>query len=284
MIQEILPENSTYKAVYCDIVHRCNMECANCYLPNRDLPDLHTEKVIEFIGRFKKSTEFRFIGGEPTLHKDLPRIIKETTKLGHRTTIATNGLRIANKDYLLELKDSGLKTVYLSMTGFDDDSIYEITDKLNCSDKKMNAFYNCLDLNLRLSVGIIVIKNLNEHIIDRVIDKFSKINYRTGTSIEFRNVGQVGRYMIDKNENYKFDELKSLIFNKFNFIPKSNHILEDNQYSYTFKFGKLRINITNWEGVDQGFNDTTNQTRGRLTPNYTVSPFLEHIKQNENGY
>ena len=54
MIQEILPENSTYKAVYCDIVHRCNMECANCYLPNRDLPDLHTEKVIEFISRFKK--------------------------------------------------------------------------------------------------------------------------------------------------------------------------------------------------------------------------------------
>jgi len=284
MTREILPENSNYKSVYCDIVHRCNMECSNCYLPNRDLPDLHTEKIIEFISRFKTTTEFRFIGGEPTLHKELPRIIKETTRLGHRSTIATNGLRIANKDYLQELKDCGLKTVYLSMTGFDDDTIYEITDKLKCSKKKMDAFYNCLYLNLRLSIGVIVIKNLNEHIIDKVKNAFGKINYRTGTSIEFRNVGQVGRYMTDKNENYNFDELKTLIFDKFNFVPKPQHILEDNQYSYTFKYGKLRINITNWEGVNEGFDDTTNEIRGRLTPNYTVAPFLEHIKENENGY
>ena len=89
------PEDSSYKAIYCDIVHRCNMECANCYLPFRDYADLNTDKVIDFIKRFKVKTEFRLIGGEPTLHKDLPKIIKEATSLGHRTTIATNGLRIS---------------------------------------------------------------------------------------------------------------------------------------------------------------------------------------------
>ena len=284
MTQEILPEQSKYKSVYCDIVHRCNMECANCYLPNRNLPDLNTDKVIDFISRFKNKTEFRFIGGEPTLHKDLPKIIEETNRLGHRSTIATNGLRIASKEYLQKLKDCGLKTVYLSMTGFDDDNIYEVTDNLKCATKKMKAFYNCLDLKLRLSIGVIIIKNYNEHVIDKIKNAFSKIDYRSGTSIEFRNVGQVGRYMKDKNENYNFEELKKLIFTKFNFIPQSSHILEDNQYSYTFKYGKLRINITNWEGVDQGFDDNTNERRGRLTPNYKVAPFLEHIKENENGY
>jgi molybdenum cofactor biosynthesis enzyme MoaA len=284
MIQEILPEHSNYKSVYCDIVHRCNMECANCYLPNRDLPDLDTNKVVDFIRRFKNITEFRFIGGEPTLHKDLDIIIREATKMGHRTTIATNGLKISNKTYLQKLKNSGLKTVYLSMTGFDEDSIYEITDKLKCAKKKMAAFYNCLDLKLRLSIGVIVIKDLNEHIIDKIKSVLEKTNCRAGTSVEFRNIGQVGRYMKDKNDNYKFDELKNLIFKKFEFTPKSTHVLENNQYSYAFKFNKFRINITNWEGVDQGFNDTTNSIRGRLTPNYTVAPFLEHIKQNENGY
>lgn len=284
MMKEILPEQSNYKSIYCDIVHRCNMECANCYLPNRHLADLDTNKVINFISQFKNKTEFRFIGGEPTLHKDLPILIKHATHLGHRTTIATNGLRIASKSYLQKLKDAGLKTVYLSMTGFDDDEIYEVTDLLKCANKKMSAFYNCIELNLRLSVGIIVIKNLNEHIIDKIVDTIKTTDYRTGTSIEFRNIGQVGRYMKGKDENYKFDELKNLIFKKLKFVPEQKHILENNQYSYTFKFNKLRINITNWEGVDSGFDDTTNQTRGRLTQNFKVAPFLEHIKENENGY
>ena len=94
------PENSPFKNIYCDIVHRCNMECANCYLPFRHYPDLPKEKVIDFIKRFTKPTEFRFIGGEPTLHKHLPEIIKVASDLGHRPTIATNGLRTANKKYL----------------------------------------------------------------------------------------------------------------------------------------------------------------------------------------
>ena len=47
------PENSPFKNIYCDIVHRCNMECANCYLPFRHYPDLPKEKVIDFISRFK---------------------------------------------------------------------------------------------------------------------------------------------------------------------------------------------------------------------------------------
>ena len=147
------PENSPYKNVYCDIVHRCNMECANCYLPFRHYPDLPKEKVIDFISRFKKSTEFRFIGGEPTLHKDLPEIIRVSADLGHRPTIATNGLRTANKKYLQKLKDAGLKTVYLSMTGFDDDNVYMITDKLKCAKKKMKTLENVVELNLRLSIN-----------------------------------------------------------------------------------------------------------------------------------
>ena len=53
---------------------------------------------------------------------------------------------------------------------------------------------------------------------------------------------------------------------------------------YSFKHNKYRINCTNWEGVDGGFDDKTNSIRGRLTQDYKVAPFLEHIKENEGGY
>tara|TARA_B100000378_G_scaffold230827_1_gene195867 strand:+ start:21 stop:860 length:840 start_codon:yes stop_codon:yes gene_type:complete len=274
------PENNPFKNVYCDIVHRCNMECANCYLPNRDLPDIPKILLIDFFQRVKKPTEFRFIGGEPTLHKDLPELIEVATNLGHRTTIATNGLRTSSLDYLTKLKNAGLKTVYLSMTGWDNDEIYKITDNMKCAKKKMNTLYNALKLRLRISVGTIIIKGMNEEVIDKIKDSMNTLDYKAGTSFEFRNVGQVGRYMIGKDENYSFDELKKLITSKFN----QGAILENNQYSFSYKYNKYRINITNWEGVDGGFDDNTNSVRGRLTPDFKISPFLEHIKENEGGY
>ena len=61
-------------------------------------------------------------------------------------------------------------------------------------------------------------------------------------------------------------------------------MLEFDGYSYYLQIGKIRINITDWKTVNEGFNEQTNSIRGRLTPNWTVAPFLEHIKENDGGY
>ena len=284
-MKEIKPEDSKYRIVYLDIVHRCNMECANCYLPNRDFADLETNKIIDFISRFKQSTEFRFIGGEPTLHKDLHLIIKQVNEMPirHRTTLVTNGLRLSSNDYVKRLKEAGLKTVYISMTGYDDDNVYKISDRLACANKKIVALENIIKNKLRLAIGCIVIRGLNEHVIDRIKNRLLQNDIRVGASVEFRNVGQVGRYMRgkDKSENYDYEELKNLVFDKFDV---QNNLLEFDGYSYYVQKGKIRINITDWKTVNEGFSEQTNSIRGRLTPNWTVAPFLEHIKENDGGY
>lgn len=272
--------NLKYRAVYCDIVHRCNMECANCYLPNRLYPDIDKEKMFSFIDKFDYPTEFRFIGGEPTLHPDLDKIIAYAVENGHRTSIATNGLKIASNAYLSLLKDAGLKTVYLSMTGFDEDSVYEITDLAKCAKGKMKALNNVIDLNLRLSIGCIIIKDLNEHLIEKIFDYLKERNVKSGTSIEYRNIGQVGRYMT--SDTYTFTELKNLVCEKLKI--ENIRTLEDNQYSYAIKHKGFRINLTNWNGVSDGFDEDTNSIRGRMTEQFDVVPFLQHIKDNEGGY
>lgn len=277
---EIFAKDNNFKAVYCDIVHRCNMECANCYLPNREYPDVDTNKLFNFIDQFVNPTEFRFIGGEPTLHKDLDKIIAYATSKNHRTSIATNGLKIASKKYLKTLRDAGLKTVYLSMTGFDDDDIYQITDLARCAKGKMKALNNTIDLNLRLSVGCIIHKNLNEHLILKIFNYLKNKNCKAGTSIEFRNIGHVGRYT--DNTSYSFNQLKDLVKEQLNTTELK--ILEDNQYSYAIVYKGYRINVTNWEGVEEGFNEQTNSVRGRMTEDFKVAPFLDHIKENEGGY
>jgi len=276
-----MTNNQKFKAVYCDIVHRCNMECANCYLPNRSYPDIEHEKVCNFIDKFDYPLEFRFIGGEPTLHKDLDKIISYASERNHRTSIATNGLRICNKKYLNELKESGLDTVYLSMTGFNDNNIYKVTDLLECSEKKMKALNNTIELGLRISVGCIIHKNLNEHLIAEIFNYLKEKDCKVGTSIEFRNIGQVGRYL--SAESYAFEDLKLLIKQELN-VSHIKRILEDNEYSYAFMHKGFRINITNWQGVKSGFNEETNSIRGRMTEEFEVEPFLDHIRENEGGF
>lgn len=280
--REVDPQTNNFDIVYCDVVHRCNMECANCYLPNRDIPDLDADKVIDFISKFQSPTEFRFIGGEPTLHKQLPEMIAAATEMKHRTTVVTNGLRLANKSYVKKLKDAGCKNIYLSMNGFDDDSVYETMDLMKCANKKMQALENILEERFRINIGCIVVKGLNEHVVDKIHNYLTSRRVRPNTSVDFRNVGQIGRYMRGKDENYSFEELQELVHNKFQ-IDELNIISKDDYSTYVRK-GLLRVGVTDWKSMDTGFNEKTNSLRGRLTQNWKVAPFLEHIRVNENGY
>jgi molybdenum cofactor biosynthesis enzyme MoaA len=281
---ELLPEESTFKIVYIDVVHRCNMECANCYLPNRDYEDVPLEKIKQFVDRFNYGVEFRLIGGEPTLHKDLDKIIKHinSSSLDHTVVLITNGLKIASYKYLKTLVNAGLKYIYLSMNGFDDDVIYEKIDNMACAKNKMMALKNCQREKLIISIGFIVVKNLNEHLIDLMKEYFK--SYRRVINFEFRNIGQVGRNSVDDTgiDNYSYSELENLILRKFDLT--NNNVIRTDQYSTLYRKKSYYVQLHNWTQLPNGFDKDTNERRGRMTENFLVAPFLEHIVENEGYY
>jgi molybdenum cofactor biosynthesis enzyme MoaA len=293
---EVDPENSEFKIVYVDIVHRCNMECSNCYLPNRSYKDIDFNRLIETISKFKKRTEFRLIGGEPTLHKDLPKIIKLVTSmpLKHRIVLVTNGLRLANEAYVKKLVDAGLKTVYLSMNGADDDGVYATMDNLRCAKKKVKAFQNCVDNKIKLAIGCILAKGVNEHVPNRLKELIQKNNYPV--ALEFRNVGQIGRYSLEKNQNYSRKEILEILEKVFNFNSDTedwkNSLIDDDSYSWHFPLEKAKaklckttaLRITDWSLMDEGYPAQDNLKRGRITENFKLAPFFDHLRENENGY
>ena len=55
-------------------------------------------------------------------------------------------------------------------------------------------------------------------------------------------------------------------------------------FSYETKAGEILIRLIDWRTNDEGVIDHDNPNRGRLTPNWTIAPFFEHVKQNEFGY
>lgn len=44
-VHSIPPEENTFETVMVDITHKCNMACANCYLPDRTPPDMDIKRL-----------------------------------------------------------------------------------------------------------------------------------------------------------------------------------------------------------------------------------------------
>ena len=110
---ELEPENNHFNDVCVDVTHRCNMKCKNCYVPNREIPDMDIDKLIDCLSKFPKRASIRIIGAEPTMRSDLPDIISRIKALGHRQILLTNGLRLARSGYVEKLKKAELTHVYL---------------------------------------------------------------------------------------------------------------------------------------------------------------------------
>jgi molybdenum cofactor biosynthesis enzyme MoaA len=286
---ELEPENNIFHSIIADVTHRCNMVCANCYIPNRDIPDMDINKLKECISKFPKRTEIRLIGAEPTLRKDLPEIIKMIRDTGNRPMLNTNGLRLANNDFAKKLSQSGLRSLSLSMNGADYDALYLKTDNMLCAKRKMKALTNCVKNHIFVNINCLIMKGVNEQAISRLIEIAKQFDVKM--VLRFRNIAQLGRYTLEKEENYSYDELIEIVSGITNVdsdeIKKSNNIdgyEEEHNVLFQVPNSKVWIKITDWCPNDSIIPDPNSKRRGRITEDFKVAPFFEHVKMNEFGY
>lgn len=309
---ELQPEDNTFSNIVVDLTHRCNMECANCYIPNRDIPDLDKERLYDFLERLPSRTYIRLIGAEPTMREDIFEIIARVKQIGHRPSLTTNGLKLAQESYVLKLKDAGLRLLLHSMNGADDDEAYQELDNGKWATVKTRALYNILKHRLPVNTGTIISRGINEHCIKRQIDVFVNtalelgINFDTTAPynritpvLRMKSVGLIGR---NQGNEYSLtmQELAQLASEQLE-IPYETIIgstatagvVKAGSYGeaetsllfpYQSAAGKIFIRFIDWSVNDDGVIDHDNPNRGRLTEDFTVAPFFEHVKLNEFGY
>ena len=289
---EQLPEENTFIEVVADVTHRCNMSCKNCYIPNRDIPDMDIERLIDCVSRFPKRTMVRIIGAEPTMRKDLPQLIRRVKSAGHKVCLLTYGLRLSSERYCRELKEHGLRHVYISMNGVDNDDWYEEIDELRCAQKKVNALRNARDMNFVIDIGCILVRGLNDTAPTEMI-RLLKENNVENCVIRFKNVGQIGRHM--KVENHSMDTLKELVASQFGItvdhidrystpIEKQSIVFPVNPDARLMYKSGIWIKLTNWDTGGEHAPLLNSKRRGRITQDFNVAPFFEHVKMNEGGY
>ena len=288
------PEKNTFYSIFVDITHRCNMECANCYVPNREIPDMDKEKFYEVLRRLPSKTEIRLIGGEPTVRTDLFEIIEKIKEYGHRSTMQTNGLMLARPGYARDLVNAGMRSIYISMNGADDNNVYEIMDGARCAERKLAAWRACVDAKMNVNIGCILQKGVNDHVPQRLFELAKEIGGHP--IMRFRNVGQIGRYSIEKEDNWTFDEVVDRIcgicevdsawaktFNTVNgYINESGSILFPLDESRRLK--TTWVKITDWSPVNSKLPGGNRNRRGRITQDFKIAPHWEHVVMNENGY
>lgn len=290
------PHKNTFKSVMVDLTHRCNMNCANCYIPNRDIPDMDVSKLRDCLAQLPFRTDIRLVGAEPTMRSDLPEIIDMIRSLGHRPNLLSNGLRLARETYVRELFDAGLRQVYISLNGADNDDWYEHIDNLRCAKKKIKALENVARVGMLVGTGTIIVRNVNEGAVKRAIDLVKQINPKNAL-MRFRNVGALGRF--DKNaerQNLSMPELENMVIEALGHpianIPRQSNgnIVHDANIRIfpvdpASVVGRgIWIKLTDWQIDENGLVDPNSTHRGRITPDFQIAPFFEHVKANEGGY
>lgn len=286
----IEPEKNPFNLLVADITHKCNMECANCYIPNRDIPDMNVEQLYKFLNKLPKRIIIRLIGAEPTMRSDLPDIIRNVKKSGHNVSLTTNGLKLSSKKYVEKLKMSGLRMVLISMNGADDPNAYDVLDGgLHYCAMKVKALRNCMEKNMIINTGTIIAKGVNESAFVKQYDLFKNIAKDVGYKprvkpiLRFKSVGHIGRHM--KEASYSLDELRNFLHTQ---IPEAKRVDVRSPNHATlcdlYETDDAYIRIIDWTIDEEGVPDAGNEFRGRITPEWKVAPFFEHVKENEFNY
>lgn len=123
---------------------RCNAACLFCNVPaeSYDLPEAVSMKKIKTeiasLGKSQKSLKISISGGEPTVNKNLPEIIKFAKDNGAETVeIQTNAILLRDKNFVKTLKKAGLNKAFVAFHSH----IPEIHDYLV---GKKGAYKDCL--------------------------------------------------------------------------------------------------------------------------------------------
>jgi uncharacterized radical SAM superfamily Fe-S cluster-containing enzyme len=92
------------------ITSACNLDCPICYTinRNRDPYNISTDEMRRLLDRLTAHPEgldiINFTGGEPTLHPELPELLRMSRDAGiRRLTVSTNGLKLLDEEYVKKL-------------------------------------------------------------------------------------------------------------------------------------------------------------------------------------
>lgn len=147
--------------------YSCNTSCLFCSLDQeKRAMQSSTKELLSSIFKAKKEG-FRYLGiggGEPTIRKDLPILIKFAKQLNFDIVrIETNGLMLSNFAYCQKLAEAGLDFVKISIHGHNSKIHDALTQVAGSFEKTLQAVNNLHKLNVRVEINTVINKLNYKH-------------------------------------------------------------------------------------------------------------------------
>jgi len=150
-----------------EITSKCNLNCPVCYAnagkDENSFLSLDKAVALGEMVRREGGGRVTLTGGEPSVHPDIISIVKGMKKLGLRSLMASNGLRLAEeKSFANDLKRAGLEKVQLQFDTLDAATSIKMRGG-NFVELKFKAAENIINAGLRLGlVSCVCSENLKE--------------------------------------------------------------------------------------------------------------------------
>ncbi len=181
------------------LTERCNLNCPICLASANDNveDDLPLEDLLKFANQ-KRRLKIDLMAAEPTLREDLPEMIRKLKKMGHIVALHTNGLKLANREYVKELVEAGLDEVHLQMDGFEDETYIALRGR-PLAEIKLKALENLKEFNIATDLVMVIMPGLNEHEVPAMFEYAKKNDFvRELFFLGFRSLGRAREADHDK--------------------------------------------------------------------------------------
>lgn len=132
----------------------CNQKCVHCYAADQkcaEEKELSTEEWKTIIGRLRKAkvSQVTFTGGEPTIRKDIPELIREARWF--ITRLNTNGVNLT-EDYCRQLYDAELDNLQVTFYSCDEDVHNRLVGAPNYQ-KTLSGIKNAVAAGINMSIN-----------------------------------------------------------------------------------------------------------------------------------
>ncbi len=203
--------HSTSCLAQIDLTNRCNLSCPVCFASANQagyVAEPSYELVFEELRALRHqhphpATAIQFTGGEPTIHPDFLRIVATARELGFtHIQIATNGLRLAEREFAERAAEAGLHTLYLQFDGLDEADYVRLRGR-PLLETKLRVVENCRALGMKICLVPTIVRTVNDHQVAKIF-RFAVENIDVISAISYQPVSFSGRVGLAELEQKRY--------------------------------------------------------------------------------
>ncbi len=150
------------------MTEQCNLDCPICLAKanTEGTPDLDLTGLEELLSQ-RRGIKIDLMSAEPTVRADLEDWIRKVKRAGNIAALHTNGLKLADPDYVARLKRAGVDEVFLQFDGFDDNAHIALRGR-PLLDIRLKALENLRAHQIATSLIVVIARGLNEEQVGKV--------------------------------------------------------------------------------------------------------------------